>query len=647
MSGARLGFFDNDDDEDEPATSGASAAAAAAAGVDEVDELDAFMMGVEQQLQAELARAAPAAHVLMAEEEEDHLESFLAYKEEQDAARPEKDVEVDENGDAIDLNTLELAPLDHSTIVYDAFRKNVFVAVPGQTLAKKEEADAFRKKLDIRVRVDEGLEVPPVAPTIEGLGLSRTFTALLRKDFEKPTPIQAQTVPAALCGHDIIGIAKTGSGKTGAFLWPVIQHLCNLPGPQERGSPYAVVIAPTRELAKQIYDQCREWCKPFNFTVVNLFGGSGTMGQITALREPCEIVVGTPGRVIHFLRKRYLKASRVRFLCLDEADKMLDMGFEQQVRSVCGQLRPDRLTLMFSATFRPNVQKLANDLLLHPIRINVGAIGSVNMDIDQIPVVLADDAQKQQWLLAKLPQFVREGSVLIFVAQKQGADALAAMLNARGFQAAATHGEKGQQERNKIHFAFKNGNLPILVATDVASRGLDIGTVKTVVQFDAAKNLEIHTHRVGRTGRAGEKGSAYALITTPKFAHVVAKSMTQGKQLVPPDVLQLSQRHKSRDRRNDAPEREGGEDDEEEAAGGGGDRQSKKQGRRRDDSSKLASWSAAKKQHNNYSRGAGLGSEPQTKKRREDEDDNRRPGNDSLGAAFSEFTNAFVPAQRK
>ncbi len=398
-------FFD--DDSDEPVAAGGSAAPGAAGQVEEVDELDAFMQGVEEQLQKEPAREAPAPRALMAEEQEDHLESFIAYKEEQDAARPEKDVEVDENGVAIDLNTLELPPLDHAAIVYEPFRKNVFAAVAGQTLAAKEEADAFRKRLDIRVRVDEGIAVPPVAPTIEGLGLSRTFTALLRKDFERPTPIQAQTVPAALCGHDIIGIAKTGSGKTGAFLWPVIHHVCNLAAPQERGSPYAVIVAPTRELAKQIFDQCREWCRPFNFAVVNLFGGSGTMAQITALREPCEFVVGTPGRIIHFLRKRYLRASKVRFLCLDEADKMLDMGFEMQVRSICGQLRPDRLTLMFSATFRPNVQKLANDLLLHPIRINVGAIGAVNTDIDQIPVVLGDEAHKQQWLLAKLPQFVK------------------------------------------------------------------------------------------------------------------------------------------------------------------------------------------------------------------------------------------------
>jgi ATP-dependent RNA helicase DDX42 len=337
-------------------------------------------------------------------------------------------------------------------------------------------------------------------------------------------------------------------------------------------------------------------------------------------------------------------------LCLDEADKMLDMGFEMQVRSICGQLRPDRLTLMFSATFRPNVQKLANDLLLHPIRINVGAIGAVNMDIDQVPVVLGDEAHKQQWLLAKLPSFVKEGSVLIFVAQKQGADALAAMLSSRGFQAAATHGEKGQQERNKIHFAFKNGNLPVLVATDVASRGLDIGTVKTVVQFDAPKNLEIHTHRVGRTGRAGEKGSAYALITTPKFASIVSKSMTQGKQLVPPDVQQLCQRYKSRDRRNDKEEQEGAEEveerDEGERSGDAG--KGKKQGRRRDDVGKLAAWNAAQKQHTSSARGAGLGAEH--KRRREgDDNDDAGDGNrgESIGEAFASFHSAFVPAKRK
>ncbi len=240
--------------------------------------------------------------------------------------------------------------------------------------------------------------------------------------------------------------------------------------------------------------------------------------------------------------------------------------------------------------------------------------------------------------------------MLVFVGQKQAADALAAMLSSRGFQAAATHGEKGQQERNKIHFAFKNGNLPVLVATDVASRGLDIGTVKTVVQYDAPKNLEVHTHRVGRTGRAGERGSAYALITTPKFASIVAKSMTQGKQLVPPDVQQLCQRHKSRDRRQERDEEEEEERDErgdgEEGAGKGG--KSKKQARRRDDSGKVASWAAAQKQHSSFARGAGLGSEP--KKRRQDDDNDEAGGSrgsESMGEAFASFHSSFVPAQRK
>jgi ATP-dependent RNA helicase DDX42 len=239
------------------------------------------------------------------------------------------------------------------------------------------------------------------------------------------------------------------------------------------------------------------------------------------------------GRIIHFMKKKYLKPFGVKILCLDEADKMLDMGFEAQVRSICGQLRPDRLTLMFSATFKPNVQKLAKDLLIYPLRINVGAIGSVNKDIDQIAVVMNDESQKWGWLEAKLPQFVKEGSVLIFVAQKQNADTLAENLANRGFIASCTHGDKSQQTRNKIHFAFKNGNLPILVATDVASRGLDIGTVKTVIQFDPPKSIDVHTHRVGRTGRAGERGTAYALMSMKdsKFASIMVSSMRQGGQL--------------------------------------------------------------------------------------------------------------------
>lgn len=238
----------------------------------------------------------------------------------------------------------------------------------------------------------------------------------------------------------------------------------------------------------------RQWCKPFNFNVVSLFGGSGSMAQVMALKQPCEIVVGTPARLIHFIRLKHLRVFEVRFLCMDEADKMLDMGFEAQIRTLCSQLRPDRLTLMFSATFKPNVQQLAKDLLLDPLRINVGAIGAVNTDITQLPVVLHDSSQKIVWLEAKLAQFIADGSVLIFVSQKHTADELADALTSRGFNVASTHGEKAQAVRSKIHFAFKNGNLPVLVATDVASRGLDIGDVKTVIQYEPPKNIDTHTY---------------------------------------------------------------------------------------------------------------------------------------------------------
>lgn len=287
---------------------------------------------------------------------------------------------------------LALPPVDHANANYAPFKKNVFVP-HADTLVDEVAAATFRKVHDIRVKSD-GATLPPPSATMDGLGLGYTLTAALKAKFPTPTPIQSQTVTAALLGHDIIGIAKTGSGKTGAFLWPVIAHLSHLPPPTERGSPLALVVAPTRELAKQIYDVCKQWCKVFTFNVVSLFGGTGSMGHITALKQPCEVAVGTPARLIHLIRKKYLRVRDVRLLCMDEADKMLDMGFEPQVRTLCSQLRPDRITLMFSATFKANVQQLARDLLLAPLRINVGAIGAVNADIEQIPIVVNEAAQK-------------------------------------------------------------------------------------------------------------------------------------------------------------------------------------------------------------------------------------------------------------
>lgn len=607
---------------------------------EEVDALDAFMADVSSSMAASGAgssgRSSRAEESFLMEED-DHLESFLQYSSTVAPLVPPDDVEVDEDGNRVDYNeNLDLPPLDHSTITYDAFRKNVF-APPPQTLLDPAAANALRQKLDIRVRVDEGVAVPPVSPTFEGLGLSHTMTQMLKREFDQPTPIQCQTVPAALSGHDVIGIAKTGSGKTGAFLWPVIHHITQLPAPQERGSPVVLVLAPTRELAKQIYDVCRQWVKPFNFRVVNMFGGSGTMSQVQALKECCEIVVGTPGRVIHFLRKRHLRSSLIKCLCLDEADKMLDMGFEGQVRSICGQLRPDRLTLMFSATFKPNVQRLAQDLLIKPIRINVGAIGAVNLDIEQVPVVLtgpAPEDQKKQWLLAKLGEFVSEGSVLIFVGPKHVADSLADDLTARGFQAASTHGEKSQQSRHKIHFAFKNGNLPILVATDVASRGLDIGVVKTVIQYDAPKNLEVHTHRVGRTGRAGETGRAYSLVTEPRFANLLVASMTQGKQLIPPDLARLASQYKGKPFVSG---RGGG------GGGGGGEHNSRPVTVNSGSDSKT--WHQAKQQGLKYAQGAGLGA-PSAPKRHRKDAEAPPPTLYDFGSNLAQFRSSFVPEKK-
>jgi len=336
--------------------------------------------------------------------------------------------------------------------------------------------------------------------------------ALSKENFTEPTPIQMQALPVALSGRDLIGIAKTGSGKTLAFVLPLLVHVLDQK-PLERGDgPIAIISAPTRELAHQIFSVTRLLARPLRLRCAAIYGGISKGDQFKQLRGGVEIVVATPGRLIDSIRSKVCRMSRVTFLVLDEADKMFDMGFEPQVRSIVGQIRPDRQTLLFSATFKKKVESLARDILNDPVRINIGTIGEANEDVTQIVHVLKDANKKWIWLSEHIHQLVSDGSVLVFVSMKTSAEKLAADIRSLGINAAAIHGDKDQTEREKIMFAFKNENLPILVATDIAARGLDVKSVRHVVNFEPARSLEAHTHRIGRTGRAGIKGTAHTLL---------------------------------------------------------------------------------------------------------------------------------------
>lgn len=264
--------------------------------------------------------------------------------------------------------------------------------------------------------------------------------------------------------------------------------------------------------------------------------------KFQALKEGAEIVVATPGRIIDHIKGNSTNLQRVTFLVLDEADRMFELGFEPQVRSVCNHVRPDRQTLLFSATFRKRIEKLAKDALKDPIRISQGVTGQANEDVTQHVLLFTDQQTKRDWLYKHLVELLSAGSVLVFVTKKVDAEVVANDLKVKEFDCLLLHGDMEQAERNKVLIAFKKNECSLLVATDVAARGLDIPHVRTVINFDTARDIDTHTHRIGRTGRAGMHGNAYTLLTEKdkEFAGHIVRNLEAAHQEVPQEVLDLA-----------------------------------------------------------------------------------------------------------
>ncbi|GCB79295.1 hypothetical protein scyTo_0016937, partial [Scyliorhinus torazame] len=291
-----------------------------------------------------------------------------------------------------------------------------------------------------------------------------------------------------------------------------------------------------------IHSECRKFGKAYNLRSVAVYGGGSMWEQAKALQEGAEIVVCTPGRLIDHVKKKATNLQRVTYLVFDEADRMFDMGFEYQVRSLANHVRPDRQTLLFSATFRKKIERLARDILIDPIRVVQGDIGEANEDITQIVEIYVAGSDKWNWLTRRLVELTSRGSVLIFVTKKANSDELAANLNQEGHTVGLLHGDMDQSERNKVISDFKKKSIPVLVATDVAARGLDIPSIKTVINYDVARDIDTHTHRIGRTGRAGEKGVAYTLMTCKdsNFAGDLVRNLEGANQYVSKELLDLA-----------------------------------------------------------------------------------------------------------
>ena len=367
--------------------------------------------------------------------------------------------------------------------------------------------------------------------------------------YKEPTPIQRQAIPIGLQNRDIIGVAETGSGKTLAFLIPLLVWITSLPKIERQEEidqgPYAIILAPTRELAQQIEEETMKFASALDIRTVAIIGGISREDQGFKVRLGVEIVIATPGRLIDVLENRYLVLSRCTYIVLDEADRMIDMGFEADVQKILDHmpvtnLKPDteeaedpgrllakpseagasgastsvtryRQTVMFTATMPPAIERMARNYLRRPAVVYIGSVGRPVERVEQL-VYLVSEGEKRRKLIDILQKGV-EPPVIIFVNKKKGADVLAKSLEKVGFNACTLHGGKGQEQREYALASLKSGAKDILVATDVAGRGIDIRNVSLVINYDMAKSIEDYTHRIGRTGRAGKHGKAISLLT--------------------------------------------------------------------------------------------------------------------------------------
>jgi len=335
--------------------------------------------------------------------------------------------------------------------------------------------------------------------------------ALEAGGYVEPTAIQAEAIPAALAGHDLLATAATGTGKTAAFILPGLSRIAELPRPREAAAPRILVLAPTRELARQVTDAVRKYGKFLRLNTVDLVGGMPYRAQLRLLSRPVDVVVATPGRLIDHLQRGRLDLGSVNALILDEADRMLDMGFIEDVETISAACPASRQTMLFTATLDRRMAALAGRLLREPVRISVERAAET-VSIEQ-RLHHADDLDHKRRLLHHFAGSPEVAKLIVFAATKRDADALARELADAGHAAAALHGDMVQAQRNRVLQQLRTGRVRILVATDVAARGIDVRDISHVINFDLPRSAEDYVHRIGRTGRAGAAGVAISFAT--------------------------------------------------------------------------------------------------------------------------------------
>jgi ATP-dependent RNA helicase RhlE len=354
--------------------------------------------------------------------------------------------------------------------------------------------------------------------------------ALAEEGYETPTPIQSQAIPAAMDGQDILGCAQTGTGKTAAFALPILDFIGVEKLSTKPRSPIALVLAPTRELAIQIGESFRVYGKHVRFEQALVYGGVGQAQQVNALRRGVHVLTATPGRLIDLLDQGHVNLGDIEIFVLDEADRMLDMGFMPALKRIIARLPKERQSMFFSATMPPKIRELSEQLLFNPISVNVTPKSSSVAQIEQ-RVYMVDRSHKLD-ALRDLLGSNEVGQSIVFTRTKHGANALARKLERFGFSATAIHGNKSQNARQRALEDFRKQEVTVLVATDVAARGIDIDGISHVINYDMPVEAESYVHRIGRTGRAGATGVAISFCTSEERPELKAIEQLIGKKLV-------------------------------------------------------------------------------------------------------------------
>ena len=371
-----------------------------------------------------------------------------------------------------------------------------------------------------------------VSTTFRELGLSAPILRQLENlEYKIPTPIQAACIPLLLQNKDLMGLAQTGTGKTAAFALPLIQQLSERSGKPPGRRVRALILSPTRELAAQIHENIRAYARGLHLSTAVIFGGVGYASQFKELAGGLDILVATPGRLIDHLERRTVSLDGVETLILDEADHMLDMGFAPALKKIVSKIPRKRHTQMFSATMPDNIRQLAQTLLQKPETVRVSPPSSTADRVEQFLCMVGSQSEKRLLTLELLKQQELPGRTLIFTRTRHGADRLASFLSGKDYPASAIHGDKSQGRRERMLREFRSGETPVLVATDIAARGIDVKDVRLVINYDLPNVPETYVHRIGRTGRAGRSGIAFSFCDVEEVPYLKDIQKLIGKEV--------------------------------------------------------------------------------------------------------------------